>query len=189
MTNATATGISRKQIYWSCQLGGWMLWLLLNGFFQYITGNFDGNIAFDFTLYFLFGILLTQSLRWIILRFHWLEFPIIKIIPLVLGMNIIMGMIDALLQGGFNKMSPERFLLNSLPFISAFLFWSIIYFLVHFIENYKKVEIEKLKWQAAIHETELNKLKSQLNPHFMFNAMNSIRALVAEDPTRAKDAI
>jgi two-component system, LytTR family, sensor kinase len=35
----------------------------------------------------------------------------------------------------------------------------------------------------------LNKLKSQLNPHFMFNAMNSIRALVDENPAKSKDAI
>jgi LytS/YehU family sensor histidine kinase len=70
-----------------------------------------------------------------------------------------------------------------------FLFWSVIYFLVHYVENYQRTEIEKFKWMAAIHETELNKLKSQLNPHFMFNAMNSIRALVGENPVKAKESI
>jgi LytS/YehU family sensor histidine kinase len=38
-------------------------------------------------------------------------------------------------------------------------------------------------------EIELNSLKAQLNPHFMFNSMNSIRALVDEDPGLAKTAI
>ncbi|MCE3280163.1 MAG: histidine kinase [Bacteroidetes bacterium] len=46
-----------------------------------------------------------------------------------------------------------------------------------------------MKWEASINEIELNKLKSQLNPHFMFNAMNSIRALVDENPGKSKDAI
>ncbi|MGZ4090499.1 MAG: sensor histidine kinase, partial [Bacteroidia bacterium] len=38
-------------------------------------------------------------------------------------------------------------------------------------------------------ESELNNLKAQLNPHFMFNSMNSIRALIDEDPDRAKTAV
>jgi LytS/YehU family sensor histidine kinase len=46
-----------------------------------------------------------------------------------------------------------------------------------------------LKYEAAIFEIELNQLKSQLNPHFIFNALNSIRALVDEDPDKSKTAI
>jgi LytS/YehU family sensor histidine kinase len=38
-------------------------------------------------------------------------------------------------------------------------------------------------------EIELNNLKSQLNPHFIFNALNSIRALVDENPAKSKQAI
>jgi LytS/YehU family sensor histidine kinase len=43
--------------------------------------------------------------------------------------------------------------------------------------------------QGSLKEAELNKLKSQLNPHFMFNAMNSIRALIDENPQKAKEAV
>ncbi len=57
------------------------------------------------------------------------------------------------------------------------------------IDNYKKTEIQNLRLEANSKEVELNKLKSQLNPHFMFNSMNSIRALVDEDPKKAKVAI
>jgi len=52
-----------------------------------------------------------------------------------------------------------------------------------------KTEIQNLKLEANSKDVELNKLKSQLNPHFMFNSMNSIRALVDEDPKKAKIAI
>jgi LytS/YehU family sensor histidine kinase len=51
------------------------------------------------------------------------------------------------------------------------------------------VEIESLIWEAAVKDFELKTLKSQLNPHFMFNAMNSIRALIEEDPENAKAAL
>ena len=40
-----------------------------------------------------------------------------------------------------------------------------------------------------MNEVELNNLKSQLNPHFIFNALNSVRALVDEDPKKSKQAI
>lgn len=70
-----------------------------------------------------------------------------------------------------------------------FTLWSLIYFFYHFFKNYKAEEIKNLKWEAARNEIELNKLKSQLNPHFIFNSMNSIRALVEENPKVAKQAI
>jgi len=69
------------------------------------------------------------------------------------------------------------------------LLWALIYFSIHYLENYKKTEIESLIWEAAVKDYELKTLKSQLNPHFMFNAMNSIRALIEEDPESAKVAI
>ena len=38
-------------------------------------------------------------------------------------------------------------------------------------------------------EAELRTLKAQLEPHFIFNSLNSIRALVDEDPSRAREMI
>jgi LytS/YehU family sensor histidine kinase len=40
-----------------------------------------------------------------------------------------------------------------------------------------------------MNEMKLNLLKSQINPHFIFNALNSIRALVDEEPSKSKRAI
>jgi LytS/YehU family sensor histidine kinase len=51
------------------------------------------------------------------------------------------------------------------------------------------VEIESLIWENAVKEFELKTLRSQLNPHFMFNALNSIRALIREDPENAQTAV
>ena len=57
------------------------------------------------------------------------------------------------------------FVLNWIFLISL---WSVIYFAYQFFERYRTAEIKNLKWQASKNEIELNKLKSQLNPHFIF---------------------
>jgi two-component system, LytTR family, sensor kinase len=59
----------------------------------------------------------------------------------------------------------------------------------HGLEKSRVEEIKNLRWEASRNEIELNNLKSQLNPHFMFNSMNSIRALIDENPPRAKEAV
>ena len=43
--------------------------------------------------------------------------------------------------------------------------------------------------QAARRQEELQNLKSQLNPHFLFNTLNSIYALIAVSPPKAQDAV
>lgn len=91
----------------------------------------------------------------------------------------------------FDTLDPEVDLRPVVIFVNifvSFLFyalWAMLYFLFHFLDNYN----QSLKYQAKINEIQLNHLKSQLNPHFIFNALNSVRALVDEDPKKAKLAI
>jgi LytS/YehU family sensor histidine kinase len=74
---------------------------------------------------------------------------------------------------------------QSVYYAFIFFLWSVIYFIYNYLERYNK----SLKLEATVKEIELNNLKAQLNPHFIFNAMNSIRALVDENPTKSKQAI
>lgn len=55
--------------------------------------------------------------------------------------------------------------------------------------NWYVVENEKKELEKARSEAELQNLKSQLNPHFLFNTLNNIYSLVAIDPDRAQYAI
>jgi LytS/YehU family sensor histidine kinase len=64
-----------------------------------------------------------------------------------------------------------------------------IYILWHYIEFTNSEAIQKVKLESLIKELQLKTIKSQMNPHFIFNALNSIRALVDEDPQRARQAI
>jgi len=67
--------------------------------------------------------------------------------------------------------------------------WSSIYFIWHYVELGRKTEMQKVKLETLVKELELKTIKSHINPHFIFNALNSIRALVDENPDRARTAI
>jgi LytS/YehU family sensor histidine kinase len=134
----------------------------------------------------------------VIKSYHWINLTLPRLAPRVLAGSVILG---SLVYGAYfaasyftGTMSEERLTIGNLltgmfNMSSVVLLWSLIYFAVHYFENYKKAEIETLIWENAVKEFELRTLKSQLNPHFMFNAMNSIRALIKEDPQSAQTAL
>jgi hypothetical protein len=83
----------------------------------------------------------------------------------------------------------KRFLFSFFLDTPIFIVWLSIYVLWHYIEFANAEALKQLKLESLIKELELKTIKSQINPHFIFNALNSIRALVDEDPERARKAI
>jgi two-component sensor histidine kinase len=70
-----------------------------------------------------------------------------------------------------------------------FLIWHALYYSYHLFDRFNRMEIDRLRLMATVKHAELRALKSQLNPHFIFNALNSLRALIDEDPQRARSAV
>ena len=189
---------NRTKFYWLSQFGGWMLFSIIN---IVIIASYEGIPIARILLWILLGLLgitFTHILRSIIKKNGWLSLPPKKIIIKVLVSSVIIGTAMFVIAHGlnlaFNITDLSKFKLIT-PFVVVFnlssvvLVWCLIYFTVHYFENYQKAEIEALIWEAAVKDFELKTLKSQLNPHFMFNAMNSIRALIEENPEIAKNAI
>ena len=94
-----------------------------------------------------------------------------------------------LYEPGRNIPLSRRFLFSIIFDMPIFLVWMSVYVLWHYIEFTNTEEIKKVRLETMIKELELKTIKSQINPHFIFNALNSIRALVDEDPQRARQAI
>ena len=75
--------------------------------------------------------------------------------------------------------------------LTAFLLfaWSLLYF---GIKSRQKLQLETeraLKAEALAHRARIDMLRYQLNPHFLFNALNSIRALVSENHEKARQMV
>lgn len=187
-----------KRLYVICQLLGWATYIFIAFVLSQLSNRPIGyELTFSLAVAFLLGLSVSHAYREIIIRNKWLELSISRMIPRFILGSVGVSVIFQLLYSGTTYLlffNANRFQFGLLVqefagWIVLFLLWSLIYFFYHFFKTYKQEEIKNLKWEATKNEIELNKLKSQLNPHFIFNSMNSIRALVDENPTKSKQAI
>ena len=105
------------------------------------------------------------------------------------GNNHFVFSMDVIVANWNSARVIKRLLFSVILDTPIFLVWISIYILWHYIELTNKEAIDKIRLETIIKELELKTIKSQINPHFIFNALNSIRALVDEDPKRARQAI
>jgi LytS/YehU family sensor histidine kinase len=67
--------------------------------------------------------------------------------------------------------------------------WILAFHLYHYAMMQIRIAKENALLQLAAKEAQLNNLSAQLNPHFFFNSLNTVKALVASDPEGARRAI
>jgi two-component system, LytTR family, sensor kinase len=189
---------NKQRAYWISQVTGWSLFAVINLLIIYIFDQLSFQRIIIFIFFCISGLILTHIYRGIIARSDWLILPLKKIIPRIVAASFIIGTILYLILYSLSYFSGTPIIAGFKTaghFVGAFnlstiiFIWSLIYFAFHYFENYKNAEIESYIWEAAVKDFELKTLKSQLNPHFMFNALNSIRALIEEEPAAAQNAV
>lgn len=87
-----------------------------------------------------------------------------------------------------------QFLNDSLPWrviigIFFYLFFIMFYYVMLYYEDLQEKLITEAKLQNLVKEAELNALKSQINPHFLFNSLNSISSLTITNPDDAQEMV
>ena len=190
----------KNLLYWLFQSCGWGFIVFIGFINDYQTSNFSIIRALQDGLFILLlGIGTTHLYRNFILRKNWLRLKVIQVFPRIITGSIVVGVIllictqiIALIIDNvpiYKVLNPVQRIENLTgQFITVFI-WSVLYFAYHFFERSRQQEISNLKLEAAKQKAELSSLKSQMNPHFMFNSLNNIRALIDEDPKVAKKSI
>lgn len=176
---------------------GWTFYASINLFFYGLRDPADYKEYLVSVLQLPIGIGITHLYRSMIIRYNIQELKIPFQIPLILVFSFIMAatfffhsagllILFRIIHSDLSYVYISETIVN---YTVVFCLWNAIYFGFKYFQNYKKAEIDSLRYAAANKESELSSLKAQLNPHFMFNSMNSIRALIDEDPVKAKSAV
>lgn len=190
--------MSRRHAYWICQLGGWagysVMRLTVSSFFQTITWKWV-------VLYVVLigaGVLYTHLYRYVAKRRDWTQMSLRQLAPRVLVATVMIALILHVTMDTMGRHILELDFYEEIDSETGMLLasivngwillmlWSLIYFGVHYFWSYRQAEVDKWKLEAQAETARLRALKLQLNPHFFFNSLNSVRALIAEDPDRAQ---
>lgn len=196
--------------YWLFQAFGWGSFILLHVFFNWSLGklataserdSFLGRLGIFIAL----GLVLTHLMRFIIIRSNILQKRLDRQIAgfflITLVFSCMAGFGELLLREEFGLLSKndllliqqDKYIVLTVGYsFNAFIYyfiWSAIYFMYHYIAKSRKQQLDTLRLESLVKELELQTIKAHINPHFIFNSLNSIRALVDENPGRARAAV
>jgi len=191
--------IRKEKLYWFCQIGGWFTFIMLELITYLTLDGFRLGLLINASVNFLLGLGLTHFYRSILIRAGWLSLPIYKLIPrgifAVIVISIIMTSVNIPLDRYTYPIYQQIPITWALIFGYFFnlskyvLLWALTYHLFRYWEQLIEVDKERYRLEAAMKENEYHNLKTQLNPHFLFNSLNSIRSLIDINPALSKTAI
>lgn len=193
--------MDRTRAYWLCQIAGWSL-------FSGITlgihpENWAPGEIQTTLLYWLLAIALsiglTHAFRAYAGRHGWTRLSLKQLVPRGVAAAVVVGGLLTSLKllfvvfGPLGRVAHNRAepplaegALSNVLVVGA---WMAIYFGVHAAWNYRQAEVDRWKLKAEAQAVRLDALKLQLNPHFFFNSLASVRALISEAPRRAKKMV
>ncbi|MCY1511939.1 Histidine kinase [compost metagenome] len=201
-------GITRNKLslYWKCQLIGWSLTALFWSYQAYFQGSFNYLIAaahlfLDLSI----GIGITHTYRRVIKQYQWLKSPLKLVIWKIVFAVTLMSILYMLLivvknfcmQQAFNSNSEHLFL----PYFKFYALsvwvtgarllsiWVLAYHLYHYAQREIRISQENAQLNVLAKEAQLANLQTQIDPHFLFNSLNNIKALIPEQPLSARRAI
>jgi LytS/YehU family sensor histidine kinase len=176
--------------YWRYQVIFWTGYSAVSLSFGLHYGGWSAAILVGYLLYPFYSIALTHLLhrdlqRWSGLAPAWRRGVRLAVAIAAIGLvqTLLIGAVDLCFEGRSSMFyEPTALMYTALGTTSATGMWAFVY-------QFRQNREQRTQLQLAVSEAELRALEAQINPHFLFNCLNSIRALVAENPARAQDMI
>ena len=177
----------------------WLFVIILHTTILFNVFNFDFKFAITDSL--IFNIIYsTLALSyWYSIKYISLEnFSMLKILTNHITAAVISSIVwviggSWILSKIFNyNDNYTNFLFSSLVwrFFLGILFYAVvisIFYLMLYYENFQKKMLKEAELKGLVKEAELKSLKYQINPHFIFNSLNSISALTIIQPELAQE--
>ncbi|MBT2557146.1 histidine kinase [Hymenobacter sp. ISL-91] len=189
-----------SRAYWYCQAVGWTLYAAFSLVAYSSFIGFSRDMV-AITLVIVLTLLgLTHVLRYHIRARGWTQLAPLPLLGRLLVANLLLSVLSQVIiwalimwvvrpaptgqPQGWGQFIGYALNVNILLWL-----WEGFYFGWYYLSRSRQAEVDKWKLTAAVREAEMRTLKAQINPHFMFNGLNNIRALVMEDPARARAMI
>ncbi len=189
---------SKRAVYWICQIAGWGAYSVIGLWTGVLDNRWRPSVVIGYLLFFLYSIGLTHLLRGVIRRRRWTSLPLHRALARLAAASVAIGAVQATLIVGVYTAIEGRLGVWSEPSSIAFLFmgvstfttlWTMLYLTITTLRHSREVQRNEMQMKLALSNAELHALEAQLNPHFLFNCLNSIRGMVDEDPRQAQDMI
>ncbi|MCC5928906.1 MAG: histidine kinase [Cyclobacteriaceae bacterium] len=201
-----STQISYKtqgKLYWLLQLVGWVSLMVIEifNFTFFIQGEFHWRYFYSFGVFSVIGLFTTHFYKTLFIQKSTFERGLGKIwikalldVALISLLMVILGRLISIFgKYSILKMSIEETLwvlgpqfMNIARYVVV---WITIYYLYHILLRNNKLQRANLEAENNAKIAELELLKTQLNPQFLFQSLSSIKALVLNNKEKARDGI
>jgi hypothetical protein len=193
--------LRRAHVYWLCQIAGWSSWTFVGLSYAFAMPGANAAQLWPYLPTYVASIV--SSIGWshlyrlYIRRRSWAALAPGKLLPRVVPASFVLGIVIPYTTVPlYLLLYPDRaevFGMWVLPAVVGTTWcaaiWNVAYFGIHYFERWRQAELDKLQLAVIATEAQLHGLMSQINPHFLFNSLNSVRALVVEDPAKAQTAV
>lgn len=187
---------TRHLAYWLCQLIGWGAYTAIGilgtiaaqGGVLMIPGRWILTLTVNYLVFFAGIVFLTHLLRAQIRQRQWLSLPARKSAPMLAGASILVGLCSAFQIIALDAITL-RALQDRISILSVAsglagmcIIWTALYVAITSMRD-------ALETRARLREAQLRALEAQVNPHFLFNSLNTIRGMIFEDPAVAQNMV
>lgn len=197
-------------LYWRCQLLGWGTVSLYWAYVVFSRDDYGYFYTFlNYVLDIGIGIFLTHLYRAVAIKLNWKALSLgelfVRVVPSIIIMSVLYAFLVNLkwytywnwigewsfADGEASSVSEsllywDPVLITGLRLMSI---WVLAYHLYHYYQREIKTAQQNAELSVIAKQAQLDNLAVQLNPHFLFNSLNSIKSLVIEDPKTARRAI
>ena len=171
-------------LFWRVQIAGWLAFSVLSIPVKAPFFGMEKAIVVT-VLREPLGFLFTIGLRWLYLRLKLsAERPLLMSVCMVPA-SLAVAAFDVFVV----QFVPLPVVFGGLATTAAFLFlgivyltWSLLYFLIGQMITARERALTLARAEAAAHKAELSALRAQVDPHFLFNALNTVLAGLDRDP-------
>ncbi len=193
--------VSKSKNYFLSYLSIWLVIISIHTLILNFFYGINGMISLSDSIIFNLTFMLIGYALWFVIRFNLKEKPsvfdmifnhlLVAIVVIAIWLAVSYFSLASLYGDHQDYMI---FLSSSIPWRAVtglfyYLLFVMFYYLILYYDDLQEKLSMESKLQNLVTQAELDALKSQINPHFLFNSLNSISSLTITSPHKAQEMV